>query len=234
MSAVPPKPHHRHIPHEAHDSQPVSRLEKDIKFFEKHINALHSLMIQKGQLPSMDPIRRAAEEVDGIFATQRLSSNVPDFLRGRWPEYSERRILAVEIVLCELGYLSPDELQREQVEATPPSIQSAYTPRVDDESYKVPRYAVGDWVRIRPDAKPGHIRTPVYLLGKQGRIVNNQGNFPDPEGLAHFQETVLTLPLYLVEFAMTDVWGTACPARSKNDKLRVEIYEPWLMESDPA
>ncbi|PSN18744.1 hypothetical protein C7271_10905 [filamentous cyanobacterium CCP5] len=233
MPVVPPKDHHRHIPHDAHDSRPVSRLEKNIKFFEKHINALHSLMIQKGQLPSMDPIRRAAEEVDGIFAAQHFDSNVPDFLRRRWPEYSERRILAVEIVLCELGYLTPDELQREQIEVAPP-VQIAYSPYVDEETCKIPRYAVGDWVRIRPEAKPGHIRTPVYLLGKQGRIAQIQGNFPDPEGLAHFQETVVALPLYLVEFAMAEVWGDACPPKSQHDKLRVEIYEPWLMEADPA
>lgn len=95
MPALPPKKYHCYIPHNAYDTRPINPLEKDIKFFEKHINSLHSLMIQKGQLPSMDPIRRAAEEVDGMFATQNLPANMPEFLLGREPEYSERRVLAV-------------------------------------------------------------------------------------------------------------------------------------------
>jgi hypothetical protein len=234
VAVIPPKKYHRHISHDIHDTRSIGQREKDIKFFEKHINALHSLMIQKGQLPSMDPIRRAAEEVDGMFATQSLPDNVPEFLRQRWPEYSERRVLAVEIVLCELGYLSPDELQWRHTEPQSQPEQVAYGPSMDDETYRNPGYALGDWVQIRSRATPGHIRTPTYLLGKQGRIANIQGHFPNPEDIAHFQQPVLVLPLYLVEFAMAEVWGVACPARSRNDKLRVEIYEPWLTNVFPA
>lgn len=234
MPAVPPKKHHRHIPHNADDTRSISPLEKDIKFFEKHINSLHSLMIQKGQLPSMDPIRRAAEEVDGMFATQSFPANMPEFLLEREPEYSERRVLAVEIVLCELGYLTPSELQQGHTEPQPYPEPVAYVPSIDEETYKDPCYALGDRVQVRSEATPGHIRTPTYLLGKQGRIASIQGHFPNPEEIAHFQEPVLALPLYLVEFDLAEVWGAACPARSRHDQLRVEIYEPWLIQLPPA
>lgn len=234
MPVVPPHQHHRHIPHDVHDTRPIDSSEKEIKSFEKHINSLHSLMIQKGHLPSMDPIRRAAEEVDGMFATQNLAANVPEFLRERWPEYSERRVLAVEIVLCELGYLTADELQRGQTDPPLHPDPVAYVPSLDEETYKDACYALGDRVQIRSEATPGHIRTPVYLLGKQGRIANIQGHFPNPEDIAHFQSPVLALPLYLVEFDMVEIWGAACPARSRHDKLRAEIYEPWLIKISPA
>lgn len=234
MPVIPPKRNHRQIPHDPHDRRPIHPQETDIKFFEKHINSLHSLMIQKGQLPSMDPIRRAAEEVDGLFASQNFASEVPDCLQNRWPDYSERRVLAVEIVLCELGYLTPDELQRGQAETTPAASKIAYTPDLEETPPQGPQYAMGEPVQIRADAPPGHIRTPVYLLGKRGRIANIQGQFPDPVAIAHFHETVSVLPLYLVEFDMTEVWGAACPTRSRNDTLRVEIYEPWLTPIAPA
>jgi hypothetical protein len=228
MPVVPPNSNHRQIPHDPHDRRPIHPQETDIKFFEKHINSLHSLMIQKGQLPSMDPIRRAAEEVDGLFATQNFTANLPADLQHRWPDYSERRVLAVEIVLRELGYLTADELQRGQAETPAATGAIAYRPNWQETPLQGPQYAVGEPVQIRAEAPPGHIRTPLYLLGKCGRIANIQGQFPDPAAIAHFQETVSVLPLYLVEFDMTEVWGAACPTRSRNDTLRVEIYEPWL------
>jgi hypothetical protein len=166
--------------------------------------------------------------------TQNFTPDLPDCLHHRWPEYSERRVLAVEIVLCELGYLTPDELERGQTETPPHPVQVAYTPQFDEQAAWEAQYAVGDQVQIRVNAMPGHIRTPVYLFGKRGRIANIQGQFPNPEAIAHFRETVSVLPLYLVEFDMTEVWGASCPPRSRNDKLRVEIYEPWLTTVDLA
>ncbi|MEM7772368.1 MAG: SH3-like domain-containing protein [Cyanobacteria bacterium P01_A01_bin.37] len=202
MTEVPPKDYHRPIPHHLTSDEPiVSSAEKDIKPFEKHIHALHSMIIAKGKLPSFDPIRRAAEEVDGIFDSQKFSPEIPDFLKHRWPEYSERRIFAVETVLCELGLVSRDELKDGTVVTdSDTSLQaSSYPFDVDQQTYSEPRYHAGDSVQVSATLKPGHIRTPLYLLGKQGKIVNFQGMFLSPEDLAHFKPTVFELPLYLVE-----------------------------------
>ncbi|MGD1860219.1 MAG: SH3-like domain-containing protein [Leptolyngbyaceae cyanobacterium] len=236
MNDIPPKPYHQHIPHDPEDQSPISQAEEDISFFEKQIISLHNLMRAKKQLPSFDAVRRAAEEVDGLFAAQEFPVDLPACLQGRWPEYGERRVLAVETVLCELGYLSKADLRAALAESTdrpaPPSAATPYAPVVDAATYCEPRYFPGTVVQVAAHPPAGHIRTPVYLLGKTGVIVRLQGMFLSPEDLAHFKSSVVQLPLYLVEFAMADVWGDRCPPKSLKDKLRVEIYEPWLLPLD--
>ena len=216
----------------------MPKAEKAVSFFEKQIVSIHNLMRAKQQLPSFDSVRRAAEEIDGRFDSQNFSVDIPAFLRSRLPRYGERRVLAVETVLCELGYLTREELRQEFDQANsdkaddtaslPQSPGSPYSPEIDQDTYANPSYDVGDLVRVVNQIKAGHIRTPVYLLGKQGKVVRFQGTFLNPEDLAHFKPQVLQLPLYLVEFDMTEVWGARCPSRSRQDKLQVEIYEPWL------
>ncbi|MEM9004779.1 MAG: SH3-like domain-containing protein [Cyanobacteria bacterium P01_F01_bin.86] len=233
MNDIPPKSYHQQIPHDPEDHSSIPRQEKDISYFEKLIVSLHNLMRTKKQLPSFDAVRRAAEEVDGLFAAKDLPADIPSFLRHRLPEYGERRVLAVETVLCELGYVSRDALSQEpEVQNDHNSNQlpfeTDYAPTIDKETYREPRYLPGDLVQVATHSQPGHIRTPVYLLGKKGTVIRLQGMFLNPEDLAHFKSQVLQLPLYLVEFEMLDVWGDRCPARSLKDKMRIEIYEPWL------
>ncbi|MEO1592981.1 MAG: SH3-like domain-containing protein [Cyanobacteria bacterium J06632_22] len=239
MQDVPPKDYHQPIPHDQSDRSRLPFVEQEVAFFEKQITSLHNLMRGKNQLPSFDAVRRAAEEVDGRFTARNLPPNLPDSLQHRLPEYGKRRILAVETVLCELGYLSRQELDQgfdtvshlgdsAQLLSNPAFPNVSYTPEIDKETYATPQYHVGDSVQVTTELKPGHIRTPVYLLGKKGKIINCQGHFLSPEDLAHFKPQVTQLPLYLVEFTLAEVWQTACPPQSAEDKIRAEIYEPWL------
>ncbi|MEM1253904.1 MAG: SH3-like domain-containing protein [Cyanobacteria bacterium P01_H01_bin.21] len=236
MKEVAPKAYHQPIPHNPEDQESISTVEETVSFFEKQIVSIHNLMRAKQQLPSFDSVRRAAEEIDGRFDSQTFSVDIPAFLRSRLPRYGERRILAVETVLCELGYLTREELRQgfKQANKTDDSasLQQVpdipYSPEIDQDTYAKPGYAVGDWVQVVDQIKTGHIRTPVYVLGKRGKVAHLQGLFLNPEDLAHFKPRVLQLPLYLVEFEMVEVWGDRCPQRSRRDKLRVEIYEPWL------
>ena len=239
MKEIPPKAYHQRIPHNPEDCESISTADKAISFFEKQIVSIHNLMRVKRQLPSFDAVRRAAEEVDGRFHSQKFSVDIPAFLRSRLPSYGERRILAVETVLCELGYVTREELRRkfEQVdpEKSDDTITSqqnpeiSYSPTIDQNIE--PGFVVDDLVQVVDQGQAGHIRTPVYLLGKQGKVIRLQGVFLNPEDLAHFKPRVLQLPLYLVEFEMVEVWGDRCPQRSRQDKLCVEIYEPWLKSS---
>ena len=112
MKEVRPKAYHQHIPHDPEDRTSLDTEEHDISFFEKQITSLHNLMRAKKQLPSFDSVRRAAEEIDGRFTAKDFSVDIPEFLRNRLPEYGERRILAVETALCELGYLTREELRQ--------------------------------------------------------------------------------------------------------------------------
>lgn len=241
MDELLPQNYHLQIPHERFDQAPVSQAEKVIDHFEKRIVALHNLMLAKQQMPSLDPIRRAAEEVDGIFAQKQFPDTVPELLYERLPAYGERRVLAVETVLCELGSLTRTELDQAlrdeaqiPVAVEPKAITDPYQPQIDDQTFQTAKFKVGDRVQVTSQAKSGHIRTPVYLLGKRGVIANVQGYFLNPEDIAHYKSTVLKLPLYLVEFELQEVWAktdSSQPIQSNpKDKICVEIYEHWLID----
>ncbi|MEO1396122.1 MAG: SH3-like domain-containing protein [Cyanobacteria bacterium J06634_5] len=243
MPEIPPKAYHRHIHHDANDRSVLPQSEKDVGFFEKQIVCIHHLLISKGYLPSLDSIRRAAEEIDGLFDRQQFSADIPNFLKGRLPEYGERRVLAVEEVFCEMGFITRAELQQtpdeisEETESSNDLTTNHYSPHIDEDTYPTPQYNLEALVQVMPHTKPGHIRVPAYLLGKIGKIVSFQGMFLNPEDVAHLKSTVVRLPLYLVEFEMAEVWGDSPSGKlrqrsaqtSLQDKVRAEIYEPWLL-----
>lgn len=80
------------------------------------------------------------------------------------------------------------------------------------------------YMRVRSDMPPGHVRTPAYLRGKRGWVERRLGPFPNPEALAYGRQAQ-ALPLMRVRFSMAEVWGaTANP----NDTIDAEIYSHWL------
>ncbi len=88
------------------------------------------------------------------------------------------------------------------------------------------KFQVGDQVRIRVGVPPTHFRTPEYIQGKLGRVQTLWGAFPNPEGLAYGQDGLPAQPLYLVEFAQSDLWQNYKGAA--NDTLMIDVYENWL------
>ena len=44
-----------------------------------------------------------------------------------------------------------------------------------------PKYKSGDRVRVLNQIRWGHIRTPLFVLGKTGIVETCRGEFPDPE-----------------------------------------------------
>jgi nitrile hydratase subunit beta len=89
------------------------------------------------------------------------------------------------------------------------------------------RFKAGDAVRVRDDHPPGHIRTPVYLRGKRGVVLRDFGAWPNPEDLAYGRSGLPKRLLYMVQFAMDEVWrgkGTYAP----HDTVTADVYEHWL------
>jgi hypothetical protein len=84
----------------------------------------------------------------------------------------------------------------------------------------------GDRVRVREDYPPGHIRTPVYVRGKEGVVTRRFGSFPNPETLAIGRDGLPAKALYEVRFRQKDLWPDYAGAES--DTLDIDIYEHWL------
>lgn len=97
-----------------------------------------------------------------------------------------------------------------------------------------PRFQVGDRVRVVDLGKPGHVRTPDYILGRTGEVIQHCGMFLNPEDLSVGITHGPVVALYRVRFQMSGVWDE--PPRDPGDTLCIEIYDHWLerAEGDPA
>jgi nitrile hydratase len=88
------------------------------------------------------------------------------------------------------------------------------------------RFRLGDQVRVLDLRKPGHVRTPDYILGHCGEIIQCCGWFLNPEDLAVGRTDGQVVPLYRVRFAMNQLWPEH--HRHPDDALCIEIYDHWL------
>jgi hypothetical protein len=93
-----------------------------------------------------------------------------------------------------------------------------------------PRFAVGDRVRVVNLAKTGHVRTPDYIIGCNGEIIQFCGLFLHPEDLSVGITQGPVVALYRVKFAMSEVWKDS--QRHPADVLCIEIYDNWLSEAE--
>jgi nitrile hydratase len=87
------------------------------------------------------------------------------------------------------------------------------------------RFNAGDRVRVRADYPPGHVRTPIYLRGREGMIKRYFGTFGNPEVLAYNLKGPRK-ELYKVSFRSIDLWSDY--QGSPRDVVEADIYEHWL------
>ncbi len=91
-------------------------------------------------------------------------------------------------------------------------------------------FRTGDFVIVRDDYPPGHVRTPVYVRGKRGRIVRKLGEFENPELIAYRLKGPRKA-LFAVRFAQTDLWPDYRGPRG--DTVDLDLYEHWLTPTGP-
>lgn len=89
------------------------------------------------------------------------------------------------------------------------------------------RFAPGDPVRVRAMFPPGHCRTPHYARGRSGTVLGLADREPNPEELAYGRRTP-PLPVYRVAFAHRDLWPDDPGAAGREDRVVIDIFEPWL------
>jgi len=83
-------------------------------------------------------------------------------------------------------------------------------------------FKVGDRVSVKQENPDGNPRTPKYIRGKKGVVVEAHGVISNLR--AH---RGLYPPLYTVAFDVKEVFGTASA-----DKLRVDLHEDWLERAE--
>ncbi|WP_171060440.1 SH3-like domain-containing protein [Poseidonocella sp. HB161398] len=93
-------------------------------------------------------------------------------------------------------------------------------------SAPLPRFRPGDAVEILRARSLGHCRTPSYLKGNRGTVIQDVGLFRNPEDLAYGGTGLPAVRVFQVEVPMAQLWAgyDGDPA----DTLRVEVYEHWL------
>ncbi|WP_442582195.1 SH3-like domain-containing protein [Mesorhizobium sp. ASY16-5R] len=92
------------------------------------------------------------------------------------------------------------------------------------------RFRIGDRVGVSTRRQAGHVRTPNYVKGKTGRILDVRGAFLNPELLAQGEPGLPRRYLYRVEFDWHEVWRDA--STSSADRIIVDIYEHWLLPAE--
>lgn len=90
----------------------------------------------------------------------------------------------------------------------------------------MPRYEIGQKVRVLELNKSGHIRTPHYVRHKVGTVIQYCGSFLNPEDLARGITAGPVVENYRVEFRQKDLWPSY--AGPESDSLVLEIYHHWL------
>ncbi|MFM9880787.1 MAG: SH3-like domain-containing protein [Burkholderiaceae bacterium] len=88
------------------------------------------------------------------------------------------------------------------------------------------RFALNERVTVVALGKPGHIRTPDYILGHCGEVIQFCGYFLNPEDLSVGRTSGPMVPLYRVKFRLSDLWAE--PQHHAEDCLCIEIYDHWL------
>lgn len=88
------------------------------------------------------------------------------------------------------------------------------------------KYEVGARVRIQKREAEGHIRTPVYMMGKTGVVERQKGFYRKPEDLAYGKGDGEPAALYSIRLKQSDLWPNY--EGQAQDTVLADIFEYWL------
>ncbi len=94
------------------------------------------------------------------------------------------------------------------------------------------RFRPGERVRVQAWDPPGHVRTPWYVRGHVGEIVQVIGPMPDPEHMAYGRTDAPPVVVYRVRFRRRELWPE--DADPHEDTVVVDLGETWLAPLDDA
>ena len=185
-------------------SVPVDPTELEV--WERECHALFAVLASKGFVGT-DELRRAIEDLTPLQY-------------AKWGYY-EKWTAAMVTLLTDKGILKDEELR-----------VALFGETSNNNNWQDSLFQSGDMVRVKSyqqgvEWRRPHIRTPGYVYGVNGRVVDVCGIFGDPSFLA-FGIECPDIYLYRVEISMQDLWPDQS---SSKDTLRIEIYEHWIERS---
>lgn len=80
-------------------------------------------------------------------------------------------------------------------------------------------------MRVKALHSPGHIRTPAYLRGREGRLVAHLLDLPDAEAMAYGRREPVVAH-WRVRFVMADLWPGY--DGDPTDTLTADLAQGWL------
>lgn len=92
-----------------------------------------------------------------------------------------------------------------------------------------PSFKVGDRVDVKEGPPEKHCRTPTYLRGTSGEVVELIGRYHNPSLLAFHKPGLPKAWLYRVRFKQTSIWDRY--KGSESDSVVADLYEHWLTPS---
>lgn len=92
--------------------------------------------------------------------------------------------------------------------------------------HKPARYKVNDIVSVAVRYPIGHYRVPMYMRGKDVKIIRILGHYVNPEEEGFGRNAGDKTWCYMVTINQKELW----PEYSGDiiDRLEIEIFEPWL------
>lgn len=145
------------------------------------------------------------------------------WLNGAQAILDENGVLPAAAVEARVRTLSGEQV--DEPPATAPPALATVTPAQGSvrEIDAAPRFAVGDRVRTRATASPGHTRLPRYARGHSGVVERIQSAFVFPDTNAtHDGEHPQYV--YSVRFGSRELWG----AGAESFDVTVEMFEDYL------
>ncbi len=192
----------------------------------------------EGRLRAM---RSTIPGVSSPYGGRFLIESIPPDLYLK-SSYFERWLLSFEDALLKKGLITAAELdektrfyrenpdaevpRKEEPELAKSAVETLYTIRAPSEHYGsgiVPRFGVGDSVKVGNINISGHTRLPRYVRGRVGTVAklysaqDIQDHVPESEKGPQ--------PVYSVRFDGRELWGDTAES---NQVLYIDMWESYL------
>ncbi|KNC81677.1 hypothetical protein SARC_06007 [Sphaeroforma arctica JP610] len=190
-------------------NQSIDLEEPPTAFWERKVHAMFQLIAKRG-LMTTDELRVGVESLeDEVYADATYYEKWASSITR---QCIDRHIFAVTDLYQAMG------------------VDTSVT-------YIAPRFAVGDTVTVKAEdfsthwRKP-HLRTPGYIFGARGEVIEVLGEYGTPELKALGSDYTLTQTLYKVRFNQAHIWKAY--EGGANDTLDADVYDMWLNDGTAA